>query len=227
MRFAATTITSAQSGINGTASDINGINDAQFGGNTNLIYTSIINSFPSTNLNNLNAGGAFAPLITSTPTITNKLTTANTVISGTSQEANGTLITVYNNGVAIGTTTVNSNAWTLTGVSGLIVGNMIKATATATGKGVSADSNIVEVTAVQTCYLPSPTNLSRTNGSQVVTGNWTNGLPISANTVRIRLYSLNANSLTFTELTSTSNHFVNVDVLGLLLPMFHNQPLMV
>ncbi len=212
VRFAATTITSAQSGILGTKSDINGINDQQYGGNPFTAFSTIINSFPPTDFNNLISGGSFLPLITTAPVITSTINTASVSIAGSSLEPNGTLIEVFKNGVSIGTTTVSSFTWTLSGVSGLAAGNQITAKATAMGKMVSPASANIEVTAVQTCFIYSPVITSRTNGSQVVSGTWSSGgLTISPNTVRIRLYSLDANNLTETEITSAVNQFVNTD----------------
>ena len=212
VRFAATTITSAQSGILGTKSDINRINDLQYGGDSFTAFSAIINSFPPTDLNNMISGGAFLPLITTSPTITSVLNTASTSVSGSSIEANGTLIEVFKNGVLMGSTSVSSNTWTLNSVSGLMAGNLITAKATASGKSVSPTSNSIEVTAVQTCYINSPIITTRTNGSQVVSGTWSSGgAAITSNTVRIRLYSVEANSLVETEITSAANHFVLTD----------------
>jgi hypothetical protein len=70
------------------------------------------------------------------PTITTPIANGATSLSGTSTEASGTTIKVYKNGVQIGTTTVGvGGAWSLTGISpALINGNVITATATATGE---------------------------------------------------------------------------------------------
>ena len=162
---------SLSSGLSGTISDINGVNDTSFGGNTATIFQAVISASPPVTLTSLTAGYSFPNIITSTPVVTSVLTTTSTSISGTSQEANGTTITVYKNGTSIGTTTVTANAWTLTGVSGLVAGNLITAKATATGKNISAVSNTVEVSAVPTCYTPAPITLVRNSG-QTITGNY-------------------------------------------------------
>lgn len=81
------------------------------------------------------------------PVVSSPINAGATSISGTSTAPAGTTITVYNDGVAMGTTTVQSGgAWTLTGVSGLVGGEAITATA-GTGSGQSGVSNTVIVTA--------------------------------------------------------------------------------
>ncbi len=208
VRLAAITVNSLSSGLAGTISDINGLNDTSYGGNHTAMFQAIISASPSVTLTTLTTGYTFPNLITSAPVITSVLTTASASISGTSQEANGTTITVYKNGTSIGTATVTSNAWTLTGVSGLIAGNLITAKATATGKDISAVSNTVEVSAVQTCYTPAPINLVRNNG-QIITGNYAHasGGTIVASTVRIRLYK-QVNATTFIEINAASTVYV-------------------
>ena len=208
VRLAAITVNSLQSGLSGTVSDINGVNDTAYGGNYNTMFQALIAAFPPTPLTSLTTGFSFPNSISTTPVITGVLNTSSTSISGTSQEANGAVITVYKNGISIGTTTVTTNAWTLTGVSGLVAGNLITAKATATGKTISAVSNSVEVAAVQLCFTPAPTNLVRTNG-QIITGNYahTSGGAIVANTVRIRLYE-QVNATTYTEIAPSSTIYV-------------------
>ncbi|MDP3470501.1 MAG: MBG domain-containing protein, partial [Algoriphagus sp.] len=174
VRFAATTITSAQSGINGTSSDVDGIDDKQYGGNTLAIYTALITSFPAVDLDNLEEGGSFGQVLSFTPSVTAPISTGSSAISGTSQELNGTTITIYKNGnTTVGTTTVSNNHWTLTGVSGLVIGDLISAKALASGKGESIESNIVEVVGIQSCFVERPAILSATNsGTITVTVSW-------------------------------------------------------
>jgi hypothetical protein len=76
--------------------------------------------------------------LTACPFIQGGIQSGATTVSGTSTEANGTLITVFKNGLSIGTTTVNSGSWSLTGISPALAGNdIITATALAVGKAVS------------------------------------------------------------------------------------------
>ncbi len=91
---------------------------------------------------------------TANPVITSTLLyNGDTSVSGTSSEANGTVVTVYKNGsTSIGTSTVSSGAWSAT-VSALTTGDLITATATATGKCVSSSSSSVTVASNSTPTL--------------------------------------------------------------------------
>ncbi|HLO90516.1 MAG TPA: T9SS type A sorting domain-containing protein [Lentimicrobium sp.] len=215
VRIAVATVTSAASGISGTISDFNGINDALYNNNPVTISTAIINSFPATPIPLLTAGFTFPLVKSAVPVVNGGINVNSTSISGTSTEPNGTIITVYKGGVQIGTATVNNNSWTLTGVSTLTPGNLITATALATGKSASNPSAPVEVTSVISCYTPVPYNLVRGN-QQTITGNFAhaNGATIVANTVRIRLYNQvnTGTAITYTELTSNpATVYVAVD----------------
>lgn len=88
-----------------------------------------------------------APTASATPTVTGTYcgtSTGSTITAtGTSTEGNGTTITVYVGGIAAGTTTVFSGKW-----SEVIIvkgGDIITATAMATGKSVSSTSGGVTV----------------------------------------------------------------------------------
>ncbi|TMI91979.1 MAG: hypothetical protein E6H08_12610 [Bacteroidetes bacterium] len=94
--------------------------------------------------------------ISATPVITSPICEGSTSVSGTSTEANGTVIDVLKNGVSQGTATVTSNAWTKTGLT-LSSGDVITTTATASGKCISALSSSVTVQAVSaTPVINSP-----------------------------------------------------------------------
>lgn len=211
VRMAAATITSAQSGISGTSSDFQGINDAAYNGNKTAITTALINSFSPVQLTQLTPGSSIPNGVSLSPTV-NAVNTASAAITGTSLEANGTLITVYRNGVAIGTTTVTSNAWSLStgGISpALQLGQQITATATAAPRTISPASSPVTVTAqVAACYTPAPVITNRQNGSQTVSGTWSNGSAITANNVRIRIYYQNPSTGAFVEEYPNTAYYV-------------------
>lgn len=118
---------------------------------------------------------AAAPVITTT-----SISTATTSISGTSTEANGSIITIYKNGVAVGTATVNYGKWTLNapvGGFGFTSGDEITAkVTTATNKTISDASNTVTVStattripAITTPVGESATSISGTSASPVGT----------------------------------------------------------
>lgn len=125
------------------------------------------------------------------PTVTSPITGGATSISGTSDEPSGTVITVYKNGVALGTTSVGAGgAWTLSGVSGLIGGESITAKA-GTGASQSLASNTVVVTpappVVSSPILAGATSVSGTStapvGSTITV--YKNGASIGTTTVQV------------------------------------------
>ena len=93
--------------------------------------------------------------ITPPPVVDSPIYDTDTVITGTSVSPDGTQIDVYQDGVFIGTTTVTGGTWTLPGVSGLVVGDQITATATEPGKTTSNPSAPVTVLHIGT-FVPAP-----------------------------------------------------------------------
>jgi hypothetical protein len=185
IRMTAATVTSAQSGIAGTISDFNGIDDKKYSNDRTALMLALINTFPSASLSQLaDENFTFSSPKTATPVVNSGITTTSTTITGTSTESNGTIIYVYKNGTQIGSTTVSSNSWTLSGVSGLALGNTITAKALASGKSLSDFSNSVDVFGQQPCYLTPPVITARSNGSRTLTGT---ALPNST----VTLYRIN------------------------------------
>ncbi|WP_190277544.1 T9SS type A sorting domain-containing protein [Adhaeribacter rhizoryzae] len=158
LRLSGISVTSAQSGITGTVADIGGLNDLNYI-DRNQAWSAVINSFPATSLNNILTSG-FSAGATSVPAVNGPIRAGGTSISGLSTEAEGTVITVFNNDVSIGTTTVSSTGtWTLTNIasSALVAGNSITATALATSKTPSTVSNSVIVsTVLVNCTTTAP-----------------------------------------------------------------------
>ncbi len=77
-------------------------------------------------------------------------------IHGSSVEAAGSVITVFVNGASAGTTTVGADgSWSLPGIV-LAAGDLVKATVLASGKSVSADSNVVRVSGDASSVTPPP-----------------------------------------------------------------------
>ena len=83
--------------------------------------------------------------ISDAPVVTGPICPGVTSVSGTSSEADGTTITLYVNTVSVGTTTVTGGAWTKTGLTPLISGDMVDAKATASGECQSALSSTMTV----------------------------------------------------------------------------------
>ncbi len=198
-RVAAATITSSNSGINGTVSDINGVEDVDFSSSLAALAT-VINTFPPTSADDVQSGGFPDPL-TEAPTISSNINTTSTTISGYSTEPSLTGILLYKdtdqNGsysTTIPTTSFSYNAtsgiWTV-GVSSanLIFQDYIRAKATATGKSTSGFSNAKRVSNLVSCNLATPTMSARVNGQQNITVTWTHTSTIAANSARVRLYN--------------------------------------
>ncbi|HEY0670083.1 MAG TPA: hypothetical protein VGD22_18025, partial [Sphingobacteriaceae bacterium] len=205
VRFAATTITSASSGITGTISDVGGVNDLAYGGNVLAMLNNVITSFPPTELSSLTEGGVFAPVKSSPPYISGSINTTSTSISGTSTEPDGTTITVYKDGISIGTTTVTGNAWSLSGISGgtLTAGSTITAKAQDIlgGKSLSDASNSIVVG--QVCTTP-PVLGAAISGNKGWNLTWTAGAsPILTNQVRIYIYHMSTTNV-LTQITTSA-----------------------
>ena len=194
VRIVAATITSAQSGISGTISDFNGVDDIKYGNDKTALFNALINSFPAVSLINLTDSYVFPGVKTAAPVITSNLNTSSTSITGTSTEANGTVITIYKNGVSIGTTTVTNNTWTIA-YSVFAVGDIITATALATDKSVSSVSNSKDVTGVQQCTINAPVIVTRTNNGQL-SGTWSGSAIPSGYQVVVQLWE-QVNTSTF------------------------------
>lgn len=178
----------------GGISDIQGVNDANYNYNVAVIFNDLISSFPTINLADLTSdfNGSNWLMQASVPTVNDGITLTSTSISGTSKEANGTIIKVYKNGLLLATTTVTNNVWTLTGVTGLVAGNLITATANASGKTVSGVSNSMIVSGAQDCFAQIPAGLVRGN-QQTITGTWSQqGISPNGSNVRIDLYEQNS-----------------------------------
>lgn len=99
------------------------------------------------------------------PVVNSPIYEGDTFIAGTSISPDGTLIDVYVNGAFVGQTSVLNGAWVINNIGPLALGQIVRATATETGKGTSSLSAPVTVTA-----LPSFLKRSSANGAPVVPG---------------------------------------------------------
>ena len=194
VRIVPVTITSAGNGLTGTKSDFNGVNDQAYRNNPEFIARDLIAAFPPTSLPSLTPGASFPNPRTLAPVVTGGINVSSTSIGGTLREPAGTPVTVYRNGTSIGTANVDAAGnWTLTGVSGLAAGQLITADALAAGKTRSPLSTPVEVTSVQSCYLPVPTIVSdQPSGNKyfTITWKWPVGMDPALNPIKIRVYSV-------------------------------------
>jgi uncharacterized repeat protein (TIGR01451 family)/gliding motility-associated-like protein len=116
-------------------------------------------------------------------------------VSGTSVEADLTVIEVFKNGLSIGTTTVSGGLWNLNPIAALAVGDEIKATAKDGARYVSFDDcNILVVGS--TC-TDAPTSLAVTANGKEIEGDAVYPL----GTV-IRLYTINGALYTDPDVTN-------------------------
>jgi hypothetical protein len=194
----AVTVTSAGSGIEGTISDFNGVDDRLYAGNRNAIMSALISTFPAIPITSLTEDFDYETSwnpATLPPSVNDGITATSSSISGTSVEADGTTIYIYKNGTQIGTSTVSSETWVLSGVSGLAAGDLITAKALASGKSLSGVSNTVIVSATQECFIATPAITSRS--SNTIFGSWSGSITPNGSNVRIQLYTqVDANTIT-------------------------------
>lgn len=201
LRMSAVTISSAQSGLSGSISDIAGVDDRLYGNDPFKAWPDIINAFPPTSLQDIQEG-EFKRVTASPPVVNDPIYTTSTIITGTSIEASGSLITVFRNGIQMcgGTgqptcPTVNTNGtWSLLNVTSgtLQVGNKITATVSPANKNTSGLSNEVIVVqgacftvvppVITGIYNPSGTGLKGISGTSTFNGPQTINIYHSSNT---------------------------------------------
>lgn len=199
-------------------SDISGIDDTAYPNPDNAFIALVTGATPTSGATVPTTSGTTIPARSVAPVVNSPIQTGATVVSGTSSEAAGTVITVYVNGTALGTTTTvqTGGTWSLTGLTPLASGALVKATALASGKSVSDYSNVVQVMGSAICTTPmlaapSCVNVKGIYGAAVA-GNWVylrnadgtlatpsglnTGNPVQANASSVYLFSGNGGSTT-------------------------------
>ena len=161
IRMAATTVTSPNSALQGSRSDIYGIDDATSSASTG--WTTVINAQPPISIG---GGGisSVAPPCTAPPTLNSPIIPGSSVsVGGTwtrmdvSKPSTAT-ITLYKNGTAVNTTSVTSgNSWTIA-VPTVASGDVFYAKAQATGESQCLQSNNVTAGCSSTPSAPSFSN---------------------------------------------------------------------
>gem|GEM_PF-2151075 len=157
---------------NGAVSDAGGIDDSAAGYNYDLIFQTIVNNYtptPSTG----------TPLDrTPCPVVNSGINNGATTVTGTSTAIGATIIVYKGTStltpISSGTVTVQANGtWSAT-VSAVAAGEVISATAQASGKGVS--SNACSQITVTNCSPPAPPyNLTVGGGRKLIQGTGTVG----------------------------------------------------
>ncbi|MCF8409512.1 MAG: hypothetical protein K9G36_11130, partial [Crocinitomicaceae bacterium] len=132
-----------------SASDIGGVDDNACG-SLEACFTQIVNLQPPCPPNSISPCiYSECPVISGTP-----IAAGATSISGTSTEANGTVIRIYVNGVLAGSGTVTGGSWTVSGLTPLAVGAQVSATAQATNEVQSGTNCNNAQVAGATCSPP-------------------------------------------------------------------------
>lgn len=147
-RAAMATITRAQSGITGTISDVNGVNDNHYRSPAQALVD-LVKSTPAISLNDLTeGGGGFGGAIeeTNSPRISQPVFSGATSVSGSLNEEEGGTVWLHKNGDLIGAVSDVANfSWTLSGIDELVAGDILTARAQAGAKEISAFSAEVVV----------------------------------------------------------------------------------
>ncbi|MBS1602551.1 MAG: T9SS type A sorting domain-containing protein [Bacteroidetes bacterium] len=149
LRMVATTVTSPSSALQGSRSDIYGIDDAA---NTNVAsaWQTVINAQPTINLTDITSGGTgVAATRTAAPTLNSPIAggsgvavTGNWTSMDPSKPSPAT-ISLYKNGILVSTTSVGTGGtWSIT-VPTVANGDVFYATAQATGESVSLQSSSI------------------------------------------------------------------------------------
>lgn len=160
IRMACTTVSSPNSALQGTRSDIYGVDDAA-NTNTSAAWQMVVNAQPAINLSSF---GALAPVCTSAPAITGTIAAGSSVaVSGTWSRLDNTkpstaVISLYKNGVMVNTTSVTTGgSWSIT-VPTVANGDVFYAKALSAGETSCLQSN--NITASACLVLPAVPVLS-------------------------------------------------------------------
>lgn len=198
LRIAATTVSSPSSALQGSRSDIYGIDDATSG--VANAWSTVVNAQPIITIASISSGGSGVGAVCTAPPALNSsiITGSNISVSGTwtrldvSKPSNAT-ITLYKNGTSVSTALVNSGStWTIT-VPSIAAGDKFMAKALASGESQCLESNNITAGCSATPASPS-ISCASTKG---ITGT----LPLG---VTVNIYQVTtANSLpTTTQLSS-------------------------
>ncbi|HTI94145.1 MAG TPA: T9SS type A sorting domain-containing protein [Puia sp.] len=200
LRMAATTVTSPSSALQGSRSDIYGIDDAA---NTNVAsaWQTVINAQPAINLTDITSGGTgVAATRTAAPTVNSPITGGSSVTvtgSWTSMDVSKpspATISLYKNGTLVSTTSdATGGSWSIT-VPTVTNGDIFYATAQATGESASLQSSSVAAGCTSTPAVPVLTCAS----SKGISGT------IPAGTT-ILIYQLPTTTASATSIPLTSN----------------------
>ncbi|MCW3789562.1 Calx-beta domain-containing protein, partial [Plebeiibacterium sediminum] len=165
LRMAATTNTSNSYTFCGSVSDVGGVDDGLYGDCLECLFTDLIEGQIPTSPDNTTG---FPAVRTDCPRIDGTIFQSDTEVSGTTTEISITEIQLYINGVlepGATTTITGGGVWIISGLT-LTDGDVISATATASGKSVSF-SDCSEIIVGAGCDSPVPTVLGLNAGKGI------------------------------------------------------------
>ena len=185
LRMTGFTVTSAQSGLTETVSDVGGVNFASYNHNAGRAWQDVVSTFPPTTLNQIQSG-PFPPVRSFCPFINSPVYAGATSISGTTTEPAGTTIRVYSGSgtTPLDSTVTTSASWSVT-VPALAPGTVLTATAQAPNETESV-RNCNPVTVTGDCIRPAAPVISEiTANKKEFKGN--SSLPVGT---PIRIYQV-------------------------------------
>ena len=145
VRTAVTTTTSPNSCLQGTRSDIYGIDDSNFN-NTAKAWETVVNAQPLINLTTftgVQASCTAAPVMNGSISVGSNINVTGTWTRLDATKPSTATITLYKNGVATGSTSVSTGATWSINVASIATGNVFYAKAVATGESECLTSNHV------------------------------------------------------------------------------------
>lgn len=159
-RLTATTVTSPTSALQGSRSDIYGIDDANYS-DVSSAWAQVINSQPPIILADITSGGTgVSSVCTNPPTLSAPVTTGSNILVGGSwsrldaSKPGTATITLYKNNVSVGTTTVSTGgAWSVS-VPTVSTGDVFFAKAQATGESMCLQSAAITAGCTSTPAAP-------------------------------------------------------------------------
>jgi hypothetical protein len=194
IRLATTTVTSPNSALQGTRSDIYGINDAAYA-SVAKAWQTVAEAQPAINLSSFTGVSA---VCTAPPVVTGPiLTGSNIVVAGTWTRLDATkpstaTITLYKNGVAAGTTTVTSgNTWNITAAT-VATGDVLYARAQAAGETQCLQSNTITA---QACVTPPAIPVLSCASTKGISGSMVSGATVSVYLVPVTSASPTSNQV--------------------------------
>ncbi|MCM5530450.1 T9SS type A sorting domain-containing protein [Parasegetibacter sp. NRK P23] len=201
-RLVATTVTSPSSALQGSRSDIYGIDDAA-NANVSAAWQSVTNAQPTITVSGFNGVSA---VCTAAPVLSSPIATGSNIsVTGTWSRMDATkpgsaTITLYKNGSSVGTTAVNSgNTWSIS-VSSIANGDVFYARAQASGETQCLQSNNVTASG---CITPPASPVLSCGSLKGISG--TMPSTASGNTVAVYLVPTTSSSPTSNMVSNGTN----------------------